>query len=115
MKWSMNASLTVSQLLFSGSYIVGLQSAKVYKNISALNKIKTDQDVKEMIANSYYNVLIAEENKIILQQTYDNLGKTFAEMEAMQKQGLIEDTDVDQMELTVSNIKSSLDMSYNFV
>lgn len=110
MKWSMNASLTVSQLLFSGSYIVGLQSAKVYKNISALNKIKTDQDVKEMIANSYYNVLIAEENKIILQQTYDNLGKTFAEMEAMQKQGLIEDTDVDQMELTVSNIKSSLDM-----
>ncbi len=110
MKWNLNATLTVTQLLFSGSYLVGLQSAKVYQNISELNKIKTDQDIRELVANSYYNVLIAGENKVILDSTYNNMVKVLEQMKAMANQGYVEETDIDQMELTTSNIKNSLDM-----
>jgi outer membrane protein len=110
MKWSMPATLTVSQLIFSGSYLVGLQSAKVYKSLSELNQVKSKQDVMESITKSYFNVLIARENKQILDSTYQNLTKTFADMQAMGKQGFIEETDIDQMQITVSTVKTSLDM-----
>ena len=110
LKWSLNADITVSQLIFSGSYIVGLQSAKVYKSLSQLNLEKSKQDILESISTSYFNLLIARENKQILDSTLKNLTKTHSDMQAMNKQGFIEETDVDQMQITVSTVKSSLDM-----
>ena len=110
LKWSLSGTVTVSQLIFSGSYLVGLQSAKVYKSLSELNQVKSKQDVLESIVNSYFNVLIAHENKQILDSTYANLLKTYADMQTMNKQGFVEETDLDQMQITVSNVKSSLDL-----
>ncbi len=109
-KWSLNADIVVSQLIFSGAYIVGLQSAKVYQSLSKLNQVKSRQDVLESVTNSYFNLLIARENKMILDSTYQNLLKTQNDMLLMNKQGFVEETDVEQMQITVSNVKSSLDM-----
>jgi outer membrane protein len=109
LKWSLNGTITVSQLIFSGSYLVGLQSAKVYKSLSELNQVKSKQDVFESIVNSYFNILIAHENKMILDSTYANLIKTYSDMQTMNKQGFIEETDLDQMQITISTVKNSLD------
>jgi outer membrane protein len=110
MRFSQTLDIQVSQLIFSGSYLVGLQSAKVYKSLSEMNRIKSQQDILESVKNSYFNVLIARENKSILDSTYQNLTKTFNEMQAIGQQGFIEETDVDQMQITVSTVKTSLDM-----
>ncbi len=109
-KWSLSGSVTATQLIFSGSYLVGLQSAKVYKSLSQLNLVKSKQDILQSIIDSYFNVLIARENKSILDSTYQNLSRTFSELQAMNKQGFIEETDVDQMKITVTTVKNSLDM-----
>lgn len=109
LKWSLAGDITVSQLIFSGSYLVGLQSAKVYKSLSQLNHVKSTQDVLESINNSYFNVLIARENRMILDSTYHNLLKTLLDMKAMRQNGFVEETDVDQLQITTSNVKSSLD------
>jgi outer membrane protein len=109
MKWSLTGDLTVSQLLFSGSYLVGLQSAKVYKSLSTLNQVKSKQDVLESVTNSYITVLVARENRMILDSTYQNINKTFSDLQAMGKQGVIEETDIDQMQITLSTVKTSLD------
>jgi len=68
-KHSMNASATLSQLLFDGSYLVGLQSAKVYLKISENAKLKTNQEIKEIVINSYGNVLLADESILIFEKT----------------------------------------------
>ena len=86
-KWSLNADITVSQLIFSGSYIVGLQSAKVYKSLSKLSTEKSKEDVLESVTTSYFNVLIATENKVILDSTYQNMIKTLADMQGMRNAG----------------------------
>lgn len=109
MKWSLNGTVTASQVIFSGSYLVALQSVKVYKSLSEMSWTKSVQDVKESVNNCYFNVLIARENKIILDSIYQNMVKTLAEIRAIGNQGLIDLVDVDQMELTVSNVKTSLD------
>jgi outer membrane protein len=113
---------TLSQLIFSGSYIVGLQASKIYSQISDHNFQKSMIDMKESIANTYCMVLIMEGNLSILKNSLTNLTKTLADMREINKQGLIEDTDVDQIELTslnianaVSTVKRQVDASYDLL
>lgn len=110
MKWSLAGTITVTQLIFNGSYIVGLQSAKVYRKISELNQEQVTLEVNELISNSYFNVLVAYENKRILDSTFTIMNTSLNEMRAMGTQGFVDETDVDQMALSVANIKSSLNM-----
>ena len=99
---------TLSQLVFSGAYIVGLQASRIYFQISDQNFQKSKIDMKESIANTYCMVLIMEGNLKILQTSLTNLKKTLADMREINKQGLNEDTDVDQIELTSVNIENAL-------
>jgi outer membrane protein TolC len=106
-KQNMAASATLSQLIFNGSYLVGLQSAKVYLQISENAKIKTNQEIREMVINAYGNVLLAEESVAILEKNKTNLEKTLNETTQIFKNGLIEEENVEQLQITLSSIKSA--------
>ena len=108
-KNSMNASATLSQLLFDGSYLVGLQSAKTYLKISENAKIKTSQEIKEIVINSYGNVLLADESILILQKNQGILNKTLSDTKETFKNGLIEEENVEQLQITLSSLDSSLE------
>jgi outer membrane protein len=106
-KQNMSASTTVSQLIFNGSYLVGLQSARVYLQISENAKIKTNQEIREMVINAYGNVLLAEESIAILEKNKANLEKTLNETNQIFKNGLIEEENVEQLQITLATIKSA--------
>jgi len=107
-KHSVDARATLSQLLFDGSYLVGLQSAKVYLQISENAKIKTDFQIKEMVTNAYGNVLLARENISILEKNKTSLEKTYFDTNETFKNGLIEEENVEQLQITLSQLKSTL-------
>jgi outer membrane protein len=100
--------ITVSQLIFSGEYLVGLQAAKVFYKISEQSQKKTDLDLKESVSNTYSLILVLEQSKKTLEQSLDNLKKTLSDMQEMNKQGFIENTDVDQIELTSLNLTNGV-------
>lgn len=100
--------ITVSQLVFSGEYLVGLQAAKVFGKMSEQSQKKTELELKESIGNSYSLVLVLEQTKKTLEKSLDNLKKTLSDMQAMSKQGFIENTDVDQIELTSLNLTNGV-------
>jgi outer membrane protein TolC len=106
-KHNMLGSATVNQLLFNGSYIVGLQSAKVYLQISENAKIKTNQEIREMVVNAYGNVLLANESIAILEKNKVNLEKTLNETNQIFNNGLIEEENVEQLQITLTTIKSA--------
>lgn len=108
-KNSMNANASLSQLLFDGSYLVGLQSAKTYLKISENAKIKTSQEIKEIVINSYGNVLLADESILILQKNQGVLNKTLSDTKETFKNGLIEEENVEQLQITLSSLDSSLE------
>ncbi|MBN8566684.1 MAG: TolC family protein [Flavobacteriales bacterium] len=121
-KHTMLARTTLSQLIFDGSYIVALQASKTYLSFYETSKKKTDIDVREMIINSYGNVLLAEENIKILEKNKTTLEKTLFDTEQTYKNGLIEEENVEQLKITLSSINSSLnytkrlkDISYNML
>ncbi len=98
---------SISQLLFNGAYFVGLQATKTFKQLSEQNLEMSLNDLTMDITNSYYLVLVMEENKRILKQNMTNIDTTLFELQAMFKEGFIEDTDVDQIEYTATMIKNA--------
>ncbi len=114
--------ITLSQLIFSGSYIVGMQATKVYYGLTKQNAEKTKLDVVETVINTYNMIQLAEESKKILSLNLENINKTLYEISEMNKQGFLEQTDVDQLELTantirnaINQVESNLDMAYRLL
>ncbi len=106
--YNTNAGFTASQLIFDGSYIVALQASRSYAMVSKLSLNKTENEVKETVAQAYYTVIVAEENKKVLQQSLDNMNKILKETEAVYKSGFAEEQDVDQMKVSVATLNNSL-------
>lgn len=110
-KYNMVAHSTLSQLIFDGSYIVALQASKTYLAYYQNAKKRSDIEIKEMVINSYGNVLLAKENIEILEKNIASLQKTLNDTKAIYKNGLIEEESVEQLQITLSSLESTL--NYN--
>ena len=110
-KQSMNATATWNQLIFDGSYIVGVQSAKTLLEISENIKIKTDQEVEKAIISAYSNVLLAEESVKILNRNVSNIQKNYDDTKKIFENGLAEEEDVERLEITLLTLKNNLNRS----
>jgi outer membrane protein len=103
-----SGSLSLTQLIFDGSYLVALQASKTYLQFYENYKVKTDTEVREMIINSYGNVLLADESAQILQKNKAILEKTLFDTDQTYKNGLIEEENVEQLKITLSSVNSNL-------
>jgi outer membrane protein len=105
-----NATLRarMTQLLYSGQYLVGLQTAKAYLETAKQKMVKDKMDVRDLVSEAYIGLLIVEESTKILDSTYKTVNQMLEDGKAILKQGLIEDIDVDQMELNRSNLEATL-------
>ena len=107
-KQTVTATAKATQLLFDGSYIVGLQSAKVFLEISKNAKEKTDLEVRKSVINAYGNVLLAESSSEILDRNVAILTKNLNELTKIYENGLEEEESVEQLQITLSELKSNL-------
>jgi outer membrane protein TolC len=107
-KYNATAELTISQLLFDGSYLVGLKAAKAYLEQSIVQSEKSRIKIKEAISNAYFLVLTTKENEKILENTMNTLKSIETDTRELYKQGFIEDTEVDQIELMISELETNL-------
>ncbi|MFV0507249.1 MAG: TolC family protein [Bacteroidales bacterium] len=103
-----NFNATASQLLFSGAYIVGVQTAKLYEELLDKSAEKTELDIKQQVADAYYAILLSERSKQILEQNLENVKKLNRQTEIMYKAGVAELTDVDQLAIQATSLESSL-------
>lgn len=112
---SMDAQATVNQLIFDGSYLVGLEASKIFLSISQQAKIKTDLEVRRLVTDAYVNMLLAIEQVEVLSKNVDNIEKTLSETRKIADNGLVEEELVQQLRITLSSLKSSLDYSQRMV
>jgi len=107
-KYNANADLSVSQLVFSGEYIIGLKASKTYMQQTNQMLAKTEQTLREQISQSYFLVLSLREQKSVLMKTLTANEKLLDETRAMHKSGFVEDTDVSQLEIVVNNLNINI-------
>ena len=89
----------LGQLIFNGSYIVGLQASKVYKSLSVVSSEQQEIEVRQTVIQSYYTALMAMQQVDILSENLTLMNTTLYEITRMYEQGLIEKISVSQMEV----------------
>ncbi len=117
-----NLNIRASQLIFSGSYIVGIQLSRLLKEVSEVNYKKTDAEIRSQVINSYNLILISERSKEILKQNVDNLSEVIKRTEALVTVGILDETDKDQIKVqqtmlqnAVRNAERQVEMAYNLL
>jgi outer membrane protein len=96
---------TLSQLIFSGEYIVGLQATKVFKEISVNSLAKTEASTRETVSGTYYLYLVLGESLRVLNASLASVEQTYNDALKMNQQGFNEETDVDQIKISLSNLQ----------
>ncbi len=107
-KNNLTQSVTLTQLIFDGSYIVGLQATKVFLDISQNYKEKTDNEIEQIVVNAYMTSLLTDESILILEKNIENIKSNLKEAQAVFANGLGEEESVEQLELTLSNLENSM-------
>ena len=117
-----NLNVTLGQLIFSGSYIVGLQSAKLYKQLSVTNYEKTEQDIRDQVSQSYYLALVSDHSLQIIDKNLVNTKDIFNKTKTMLAVGMAEKLDIDQLEVQLSSLENARksaerqnEMAYNML
>lgn len=107
-KQNANAVATLNQLIFDGSYLVGLKAAKAFLDFSENANEKTRLEVRRGVINAYGSVLLAQELVDIFEKNKINLEKNLNETRKIFENGLTEEENVEQLEITLLDLETEL-------
>lgn len=103
-KYQSNAGISVSQLVFDGSYLVGLQASKTYKELSQKSFTRTKIETEIKVTKAYYQVLVNSEQLRLIDANFDQLKKQLNETKELNKQGFVEKIDLDRVQVLYNNL-----------
>ena len=103
--WNASGGLTLSQLIFDGSYLVGLKATRALAEQSQQDLEKASADARNQAAKAYFGVLSAEEGARLAAEGVPLLEKSLGEVTAMNEAGFMETTDVDRLTIQLEQAK----------
>jgi outer membrane protein len=106
-KYTNTFAANASQLLFSGTFIVGLQAVKTFKELSQRNLIRTRIETNVNVTKAYYQVLVSNEEIKLLDANISQLKQQLDQTTQQNKQGFVEKIDVDRLDVQYSNLVTS--------
>jgi outer membrane protein len=101
-----NLTANVSQLIFDGSYFVGLQASKTYQELSRKSLKRTEIETVEAVTKAYYSVLVNRERIKLIDINYKRVDSLYNDTRAMYENGFVEKIDVDRLKVQVNNLKA---------
>jgi outer membrane protein TolC len=103
------ASVGLSQLVFDGSYLLGLKASSVYKELSVKSVTQSKQQVAENVTKAYYGILVNEKRIGLLSLNLARLDTLLKETRALNKQGFVEKIDVQRLDVQANNLRTELE------
>lgn len=105
---NMTVGLSATQLLFNGSWLVGLEASRSYASLKQKQKTQTEKQVREDVANSYHLAVIAQDNLTLISGSREVLNKTFTDTKALYDVGFVEEQDVQQLQLSLNDLDNRI-------
>jgi len=112
---NMIGTFKVEQLIFDGSFLVGLEASKVYLSISQNLFEKSNLETRKIITNLYSNVLLAQYNIVLLEKNIASLKDNLNEIHQLFRNGFEEEESVEQIQLTLAQTNSRLKYAKNLL
>lgn len=99
-----DAGVTINQLIFNGSYLVGLQAANAFKEYAAKNTAVTNEQIIQEVTKAYYIVLINMERVKLFDTNIARIDSLLRNTKASYQNGLVEKIDVDRIQVQLNNL-----------
>lgn len=103
------ANVTMSQLVFDGTYLLGLKASSVYKDLAVKSVTQSKQQVAENVTKAYYGILVNEKRLGLLALNLARLDTLLKETRALNKQGFVEKIDVQRLDVQANNLRTELE------
>lgn len=110
---SLGASL--NQLIFSGTYFVGLKAAATYRELAQKNVVQSKVNVAEAVTKAYYSAQVAVERAKVLDLNIERLDTLMRDTRATFEAGFVEKLDVDRLEVQLNNLKTERQKVQNLI
>ncbi len=102
--YSSSASVTATQMIFDGSYLVGVKAAKVYKELYEKSITQTKVELVEKVSKAYYAVLVNQERLTLIQKNQSLIDKLFNDTKAMRDAGFADNVALQRIEVRKNNL-----------
>lgn len=101
-----NANVNVGQLVFDGTFFLGLEAAREFVNLSKIMTERTEIEVINNVVTAYYTALTAREGGALIDLNLQRLEKMYKDTDAMYRNGLVEKIDLDRIQISINNLKT---------
>ena len=99
--------LGINQMIFNGSYFVGLAASKALIELSEKQTVRTKVDIIESVNKAYYVVLNTKERLSLVNSNLDRIESLLNDTEILYENGFVEKLDVANMAIFLMTNKSS--------
>lgn len=103
------AGLSINQIIFNGSYIVGLRAANAYRELSRRGTEQSTEQTIENVTKAYYSVLINQERLKLFDNNIARVDSLLRTTEALRSNGFAENIDVDRTRVALNNLMTERD------
>jgi len=110
-KYSMSAGVQLTQKIYDPTYIYGIKTAKINKEISVQTLQKTSEQTVFNISLVYYQTLVIQMQMNVLKSTLMASEQSLKSIELKFKNGMAKKIDVDKIRVSFNNTKSQLEQA----
>ena len=103
-KYAASANIQASQLLYDGTYLLGLRAAREFVEISRLLAEKSETDLEQNVTRAYALCLNTVKNLELIDQNRRMLEKNLSDVKEIYAAGFAEKLDVDRLQLSLDNL-----------
>jgi outer membrane protein len=104
--YTANMSATVTQMIFNGSYFIGLRAAKTYRQLAEFDRQFTEIEVVENVKKAYYAVMVNQEREALVGANLNRVESLLNETQVLFEEGFAEKIDVSRIKVQYNNLKT---------
>lgn len=109
--YSSGLGVTVSQMIFDGSFFVGLRAAKTLTQLTDFDLVKAENDVVENVKKAYFGVLVNQERIRLAESNLSRIDSLLKETKALNEAGFAEKIEVSRIQVQRNNTYSQVERS----
>tara|TARA_Y100000996_G_scaffold198783_1_gene155911 strand:- start:92 stop:1333 length:1242 start_codon:yes stop_codon:yes gene_type:complete len=96
----------INQMIFNGSYFVGLAASKALIELSEKQTVRAKVDLIESVKKAYYIVLNTKERLNLVNSNLERIKSLLNDTEILYENGFVEKLDVDRIKVSYNNLNA---------
>lgn len=105
-RYSANAAVSLSQILFDGQVFVGLQARRAAMDFAGKNAELTAEIIKANVLKVYYQLVVSRTQLELLDSTISFVQKNLADTRVLYQNGFREKLDIDRVAVQLANLQT---------